>query len=73
MDAEIRRAKPLAIAVVGGHVVRCDAVAIRVLGVSLAGWNAILSLVITGLAGAGAWFSTRSADSRALQGTKINA
>ena len=26
------------------HVVRCDAVAIRILGLSLAGWNAIVSL-----------------------------
>jgi disulfide bond formation protein DsbB len=35
------------------HVVRCDAVAIRILGLSLAGWNAIVSLVIAGLAAAG--------------------
>ena len=32
------------------HVVRCDAVAIRILGLSLAGWNAIVSLGIAGLA-----------------------
>ncbi len=35
------------------HVVRCDAVAIRILGFSLAGWNAIVSLVIAGIAAAG--------------------
>ena len=35
------------------HVVRCDAVAIRILGLSLAGWNAIVSLVIAGVAAAG--------------------
>ncbi len=33
--------------------VRCDAVAIRVLGLSLAGWNAVVSLGLAGLAGAG--------------------
>ena len=32
------------------HVVRCDAVAIRILGLSLAGWNAIVSLAIAGTA-----------------------
>ena len=35
------------------RVVRCDAVAIRILGLSLAGWNVVVSLVITGLAAAG--------------------
>ena len=35
------------------RVVRCDAVAIRILGLSLAGWNAVVSLVIAGVAGAG--------------------
>jgi disulfide bond formation protein DsbB len=35
------------------HVVRCDAVAIRILGLSLAGWNAIASLVIACCAAAG--------------------
>ena len=35
------------------HVVRCDAVAIRILGLSLAGWNAIVSLVIAGVAASG--------------------
>ena len=35
------------------HVVQCDAVAIRILGLSLAGWNAIVSLVIAGVALAG--------------------
>lgn len=31
-------------------VVRCDAVAIRILGLSLAGWNAVISLGLAGLA-----------------------
>jgi len=35
-------------------VVRCDAVAIRVLGLSLAGWNTVVSLGVAALAGAGA-------------------
>lgn len=35
------------------RVVRCDAVAIRILGLSLAGWNAVVSLVIAALALAG--------------------
>ena len=35
------------------RVVRCDAVAIRVLGLSLAGWNAVVSIVIVSLAAAG--------------------
>lgn len=49
------------------RVVRCDAVAIRILGLSLAGWNAILSLLIAALAAAGAW-SASSASDRALRG-----
>ncbi len=32
------------------HVVRCDAVAIRILGLSLAGWNAVISLAVAALA-----------------------
>jgi disulfide bond formation protein DsbB len=35
-------------------VVRCDAVAIRIFGLSLAGWNAVVSLAVAGLAAAGA-------------------
>lgn len=35
------------------RVVRCDAVAIRILGLSLAGWNAIVSLAVAGLAATG--------------------
>lgn len=35
------------------QVVRCDEVAIRILGLSLAGWNAIVSLVMTWIAAAG--------------------
>lgn len=34
-------------------VVRCDAVAIRILGLSLAGWNAVISVVLVGLAVSG--------------------
>ena len=39
------------------RVVRCDAVAIRILGLSLAGWNAVISLAIAGVAAAGLWRS----------------
>ena len=35
-------------------VVRCDAVAIRILGLSLAGWNAVISAAMAGLALLGA-------------------
>ncbi|WP_036260596.1 disulfide bond formation protein B [Methylocapsa aurea] len=35
-------------------VVRCDAVAIRILGLSLAGWNAVISVGLAALAGWGA-------------------
>jgi disulfide bond formation protein DsbB len=35
-------------------VVRCDAVAIRILGLSLAGWNVVISAVIAIVAGIGA-------------------
>ena len=35
------------------RVVRCDAVAIRILGLSLAGWNVLVSLGVVALAGAG--------------------
>jgi disulfide bond formation protein DsbB len=31
-------------------VVRCDATAIRILGLSLAGWNAVISVVLAGIA-----------------------
>ena len=37
----------------GFHAVRCDAVAIRILGVSLAGWNVVASVALAGLALAG--------------------
>ena len=32
------------------QVVRCDAVAIRIFGLSLAGWNAVISVVMTAIA-----------------------
>ena len=35
-------------------VVRCDAVAIRILGLSLAGWNAVMSTAMAALALLGA-------------------
>ena len=35
-------------------VVRCDAVAIRILGLSLAGWNAVISAGLVAVAGLGA-------------------
>ena len=41
-------------------VVRCDAVAIRILGLSLAGWNAVVSALITTLALFGARRSARA-------------
>ena len=44
------------------HVVRCDVVAIRILGLSMADWNAVLSLVVAALAAAGALLSLRGAD-----------
>lgn len=43
-------------------VVRCDAVAIRIFGLSLAGWNVVVSLAVAGLAAAGA----------ARSGTKVS-
>jgi disulfide bond formation protein DsbB len=36
------------------QVVRCDAVAIRILGLSLAGWNAVISLFMAAVAVFGA-------------------
>jgi disulfide bond formation protein DsbB len=49
-------------------VVRCDAVAIRILGLSLAGWNAVISAVLVGLAAAGvlAWRRNAAMGKRAL-------
>ena len=41
-------------------VVRCDAVAIRILGLSLAGWNAVVSALVTALALFGVRRSTRA-------------
>jgi disulfide bond formation protein DsbB len=35
-------------------VVRCDAAALRILGLSLAGWNAVISLALAAVAAAGA-------------------
>ncbi|WOJ90610.1 disulfide bond formation protein B [Methylocapsa polymorpha] len=40
-------------------VVRCDAVAIRILGLSLAGWNAVISAGLASLALMGAWTALR--------------
>lgn len=42
------------------HVVRCDAVAIRIFGLSLAGWNAVVSAAIAGLAAIGLRETIRS-------------
>ena len=36
------------------EIVRCDAVAIRILGLSLAGWNAVISLGLAAVAALGA-------------------
>ena len=43
-------------------VVRCDAAALRILGLSLAGWNVLVSLALAGVAGLGV------SESRASQG-----
>jgi disulfide bond formation protein DsbB len=40
-------------------VVRCDAVAIRILGLSLAGWNTVISAGLAFLALIGAWAARR--------------
>jgi disulfide bond formation protein DsbB len=49
------------------RVVRCDEAAWRFLGLSLAGYNALISLALTALAAIGAkrsFASSKSADSR---------
>jgi disulfide bond formation protein DsbB len=43
------------------RLVRCDEVAIRILGLSLAGWNALICLALAALAGAGARSAARAA------------
>ncbi|HZS63633.1 MAG TPA: disulfide bond formation protein B [Xanthobacteraceae bacterium] len=50
-----------------GHLVRCDEAAWRFLGVSLAGWNALISLALSGIAGAGAWAAWRQGSSSLSQ------
>lgn len=42
------------------RVVRCDTPAIRILGLSLAGWNAVISIGLAALAGLGFWLSIAS-------------
>ena len=49
----IRNAKDLLKGLNDVHVVRCDEAALRVLGLSLAGWNVIASLALAALAGWG--------------------
>lgn len=41
-------------------VIRCDAVAIRILGLSLAGWNAVISAFVAAIAFAGARSAQRA-------------
>ena len=48
-------------------VVRCDAVAIRILGLSLAGWNAVISAALAVFAAAGAWRCLARASRAAAQ------
>ena len=55
------------------RVLRCDAVAIRVLGLSLAGWNVVVSVIVAGLAGTGALMSARPSAGRAFRGTEVEA
>jgi disulfide bond formation protein DsbB len=43
-----------------GPSVRCDEAAMRILGLSLAGWNALLSIVIAAIAATGAKAARRS-------------
>ncbi|MEA2934610.1 MAG: hypothetical protein QOD74_1256 [Variibacter sp.] len=43
------------------HIVRCDAAAWRFLGISLAGYNALISLALAAIAAAGAWPGKRRA------------
>lgn len=43
------------------NVVRCDAVAIRIFGLSLAGWNAVVSAGLAGVAGTAGLQPARSA------------
>jgi disulfide bond formation protein DsbB len=45
----------------GTRLVRCDEVAIRIFGLSLAGWNAFVSLVIASIAALGARSASLSA------------
>jgi disulfide bond formation protein DsbB len=40
------------------RVARCDEVAIRILGLSLAGWNAVVCLAIATIAGRAAYGSS---------------
>lgn len=44
------------------NVVRCDAVAIRIAGLSLAGWNGVMSAGLAGLAAVAGWRPERTAD-----------
>lgn len=39
----------------GVKIVRCDSAALRILGLSLAGWNAVISAGLAGLAVVGLW------------------
>ncbi len=55
------------------RVVRCDAVAIRVLGLSLAGWNVVVSLAVAVLAGVGAWLCIRQSPVRPARGVALEA
>jgi disulfide bond formation protein DsbB len=44
------------------RVIRCDEAPWRFLGLSLAGYNALISLALAGLAALGAWSAARRTD-----------
>jgi disulfide bond formation protein DsbB len=49
------------------RIVRCDEAAWRFLGLSLAGYNVLISLALAVIAGAGAWASARYGSSSVSQ------
>jgi disulfide bond formation protein DsbB len=53
-------------------VVRCDAVAVRILGLSLAGWNAVISAVMAIVAGLAAAPSAARRHSRGQMSRSVN-
>ncbi len=54
------------------HVVRCDEAAWRFLGLSLAGWNVLISLVLAGVAAAGVLKAVRVYGSRRYGSSSVS-